>query len=32
MIIDPISDLLSRIRNGYLARLTKIEVPHSRMK
>ena len=32
MIIDPISDLLSRIRNGYLSRLSSVDVPYSRMK
>lgn len=32
MVIDPISDLLSRIRNGYLARLQNVVVPYSRMK
>jgi small subunit ribosomal protein S8 len=32
MIIDPIADLLTRIRNGYLARLGEISVPYSKMK
>jgi small subunit ribosomal protein S8 len=32
MIIDPIADLLTRIRNGYLARLATIEAPYSKMK
>lgn len=32
MIIDPIGDLLTRIRNGYMARLGKVSVPYSRMK
>lgn len=32
MIIDPIADLLTRIRNGYLARLGEVSVPHSKMK
>ncbi len=32
MIIDPIADLLTRIRNGYLARLSTIEAPHSNLK
>ena len=28
---DPIADLFTRIRNGYMARLPEVEVPHSRM-
>lgn len=32
MIIDPIADLLTRIRNGYLARLGSIEAPYSKLK
>lgn len=32
MIHDPIADLLTRIRNGYLARLHVVEVPYSKMK
>ena len=32
MIHDPIADMLTRIRNGYLARLSKVEVPYSKMK
>ncbi len=32
MIIDPIADLLTRIRNGYLSRLSTIEAPHSKLK
>lgn len=32
MIIDPIGDLLTRIRNAYLARKEEIEVPFSNMK
>ncbi len=32
MIIDPIADLLTRIRNGYHARLHTVEVPFSWMK
>jgi small subunit ribosomal protein S8 len=32
MIHDPIADLLTRIRNGYLARLAQVEVPYSKMK
>lgn len=29
---DPIADLLTRIRNGLHARMTSVEVPHSKMK
>lgn len=32
MITDPISDMLTRIRNGYLARKGEVSVPHSRFK
>ncbi|MDD2487508.1 MAG: 30S ribosomal protein S8 [Candidatus Gracilibacteria bacterium] len=32
MIYDPIADLLTRIRNGYLARLDSISLPHSIIK
>ena len=32
MIIDPIADLLTRVRNGYLSRLSTIEAPHSKLK
>jgi len=32
MIIDPIWDLLTRLRNGYLARLWEVSVPYSRLK
>ncbi len=32
MIIDPIGDLLTRIRNAYLARLQEIKIPYSRIK
>lgn len=32
MIIDPIADLLTRIRNGYLSRLETIEAPYSKLK
>lgn len=32
MIIDPIADLLTRIRNGYLARLSNVSVPYSTLK
>ena len=32
MIIDPIGDLLTRIRNAYLARIDVIELPYSKIK
>ncbi|MDA9129175.1 30S ribosomal protein S8 [Candidatus Gracilibacteria bacterium] len=32
MILDPIGDLLTRIRNAYLARMEDMKVPYSRMK
>ncbi len=32
MIIDPIGDLLTRIRNAYLARIIEVRVPYSRVK
>lgn len=32
MINDPIADLLTRIRNGYLARLAEVSVPYSKIK
>lgn len=32
MTHDPIADLLTRIRNGYLARLHDVSVPYSKMK
>ncbi|EKE28231.1 MAG: hypothetical protein ACD_3C00085G0005 [uncultured bacterium (gcode 4)] len=32
MINDPIADLLTRIRNGYLARLATIRAPYSKIK
>lgn len=32
MIIDPIADLLTRIRNAYTARLTEVSIPFSRIK
>ena len=32
MFNDPIADMLTRIRNGYLSRLAKIEVPYSVLK
>ena len=32
MMTDPISDMLTRIRNGALARHDRIEMPHSKLK
>jgi len=32
MIIDPIGDLLTRLRNAYLARISEISVPYSNLK
>lgn len=32
MIIDPIADLLTRVRNGYLSRLARVEIPYSAIK
>jgi small subunit ribosomal protein S8 len=32
MMTDPISDMLTRIRNGALARHERVELPHSRVK
>lgn len=32
MIIDPIGDLLTRIRNAYMARISKISIPYSKIK
>lgn len=32
MMSDPIADMLSRVRNGYLAHHRTVEVPYSRMK
>ena len=29
---DPIADLLTRIRNGAQARLTSVDIPHSKIK
>ncbi|MBL8087220.1 MAG: 30S ribosomal protein S8 [Chthonomonas sp.] len=29
---DPIADLLTRIRNGAMAKLTTVEIPHSKIK
>ena len=32
MIIDPIGDLLTRIRNAYMARIIEVKVPYSKLK
>lgn len=32
MIIDPIADLLTRLRNAYLARALSVKAPHSKLK
>jgi small subunit ribosomal protein S8 len=32
MLTDPISDMLTRLRNGVLARHQRVAVPHSRLK
>lgn len=32
MTHDPIADLLTRVRNGYLARLHSVSVPYSKLK
>jgi small subunit ribosomal protein S8 len=32
MMTDPIADMLTRIRNGALARHDRVELPHSRVK
>lgn len=32
MILDPIGDLLTRLRNAYLARISLVKIPHSRMR
>ena len=32
MIIDPIGDLLTRIRNAYLARIIEVRLPYSKLK
>lgn len=32
MIIDPIGDLLTRIRNAYLARILEVKIPYSKIK
>lgn len=32
MILDPIGDLLTRLRNAYLARIILVRMPYSRLK
>jgi small subunit ribosomal protein S8 len=32
MIIDPIGDLLTRLRNAYLARILNVSAPYSNLK
>lgn len=32
LLTDPIADLLTRIRNGYMARLANVSAPYSRIK
>jgi len=32
MIIDPIGDLLTRVRNAYMARIKNIDLPYSKIK
>lgn len=32
MILDPIGDLLTRLRNAYLARIILVRIPYSRLK
>ena len=32
MIIDPIGDLLTRVRNAYMARIEEIKLPYSKIK
>ncbi len=32
MHTDPVSDLLTRIRNGSRARLAQVSIPHSKLK
>lgn len=32
MTLDPIADLFTRIRNGYMAHLDEVEAPYSKMK
>jgi small subunit ribosomal protein S8 len=32
MVMDPIADLLTRIRNAYIARLSEVNIPYSGIK
>jgi small subunit ribosomal protein S8 len=32
MMTDPIADMLTRLRNGFLARHDRVEMPHSKLK
>lgn len=32
MILDPVGDMLTRIRNGYLSRLATVSIPYSLLK
>jgi small subunit ribosomal protein S8 len=32
MIIDPIGDLLTRLRNAYMARIVELKLPFSKLK
>jgi len=32
MILDPIGDLLTRIRNAYMARIELVQIPYSKIK
>lgn len=32
MVNDPIADILTRIRNAYMARITSLDVPYSKIK
>ncbi|PZM82346.1 30S ribosomal protein S8 [Candidatus Gracilibacteria bacterium] len=32
MIIDPIGDLLTRIRNAYMSRISEVKLPYSKIK
>lgn len=32
MLTDPVSDMLTRIRNGGTARMSRVEIPESRLK
>ena len=32
MIIDPIADLLTRLRNAYMSRIEEVKLPYSRIK